>query len=52
MKTTALMLGMIGLLACSSCRCDFDEDEPEKKYGNKNQSAGHNGSKADTLRIR
>ncbi len=52
MKTTALMLGIIGLLACSSCRCDFDEDEPENKYGSKDKSAGHNVSKADTLRMR
>jgi len=52
MKTTALVLGIIGLPACSSCRCDFDEDEPGNKYGTKEKSAGHTASKTDTLQIR
>ena len=32
MKTTALILGILSLFVFSSCKCDFDEDEPENKY--------------------
>lgn len=52
MKTTALMLGIMGLLACSSCRCDFDEDEAENKYDRKKTAVNSNASRQDTLLIK
>lgn len=53
MKTTVLLLGIIGLFAMSSCRCDFDEDEPKNKYdGDKSDTHKNTGSaENDTLRI-
>ncbi|MFC3160421.1 hypothetical protein SAMN05443633_102264 [Chryseobacterium arachidis] len=33
MRTTAAMLlGLFCLAASTSCKCDFDEDEPKNKY--------------------
>jgi len=55
MKTTALLLGIISLFALSSCKCDFDEDEPKNKYdGNKSGTNKKNGSTSekDTLQIK
>ncbi len=56
MKTTALILGILGLLVFSSCKCDFDEDEAENKYDkeetvSKNKYA-HRIVKNDTLSVR
>ncbi len=54
MKTTALLLGMISFLTLSSCKCDFDEDEPKNKYdGNISDTNKNSGSTSenDTLRI-
>lgn len=54
MKTTALLLGIISLFAISSCKCDFDEDEPKSKYDGKNSGTSKNSSvpESDTLRIK
>lgn len=54
MKTTALLLGIISLFALSSCKCDFDEDEPKNKYDGNNSGTNKNSSvpESDTLRIK
>ncbi|MEC3876338.1 hypothetical protein [Chryseobacterium salviniae] len=55
MKTTALLLGIISLFAISSCKCDFDEDEPKNKYDGNNSGTHKNNSSTsenDTLRIK
>lgn len=55
MKTTALLLGIISLFALSSCKCDFDEEEPKNKYDGKNSGTNKNNgstSENDTLQIK
>jgi hypothetical protein len=56
MKTTALILGILSLFIFSSCKCDFDEDEPENKY-DKDEMASNNRDTHtitlnDTLRVK
>lgn len=50
MKITALLLGIIGLFAISSCRCDFDEDEPKNKYDGNKSDTHKNKSSAEMMR--
>ncbi len=54
MKNTALLLGIISLFAFSSCKCDFDDDEPRNKYDENNSGTNKNkGSVSnDTVRIK
>lgn len=54
MKTTAFILGVLGIFSFASCRCNLEEDEqPDKKKNNvevSNTTAGP--SEKDTLSIR
>ncbi|WP_155844975.1 hypothetical protein [Chryseobacterium daeguense] len=48
MKTTALLLGFFCLLSATSCKCDFDEDEPRNKYDNaENKKKGKSSKSAE-----
>ncbi|MGV2450754.1 UNVERIFIED_CONTAM: hypothetical protein POZ17_11130 [Ralstonia mannitolilytica] len=54
MKTTALILGVISLFAFTSCRCNIDEDENQKR-DQKSSSSNTDKSglpESDTLSIR
>ncbi len=56
MKTTALLLGILGLFTFSSCKCDFDEDEAENKYDKEktvsNDQYTNTIAQNDTLRVK
>jgi hypothetical protein len=56
MKTTALILGILSLFIFSSCKCDFDEDEPENKYHKDETATNNRGTDTiilnDTLRVK
>lgn len=54
MKTTALILGVISLFAFTSCRCNLDEDENQKRdQKSSSTTADKSGvTESDTLSIR
>lgn len=55
MKTSAFILGVLGLFTFASCRCNLDEDESEKRKASKAAGTGKkamNSPESDTLAIR
>lgn len=56
MKNTALILGILSLFIFSSCKCDFDDDEPENKYDKDEMASNNRGTDTitvnDTLRVK
>ncbi|CAA7196880.1 hypothetical protein [Chryseobacterium potabilaquae] len=53
MKTTAFILGILSLCTLNSCKCDFEEEEPQYKYEeNEKNNRKNMKSKSDTLHIK
>lgn len=51
MKTTAFILGIMGLFTFVSCKCNLEEDESEKKPETEEHNRKFEKSESDTLHI-
>ncbi|WP_419494644.1 hypothetical protein [Chryseobacterium bernardetii] len=54
MKTTAFILGILGVFSFASCRCNLEEDEPSDKKKNNVQASSNTARspESDSLSIR
>ncbi|SHL69602.1 hypothetical protein [Chryseobacterium contaminans] len=52
MKTTAIILGVLGLFSFASCRCNLEEDEQSDKKKDNIEVNKNAEAKNDTLNIR